>query len=54
MFPVCEFNGSSGAPGGWDKGVRHSNDIPQARANVQNNKYNNVHGLVTRRLNLPS
>ena len=52
---VCEFKGSSRAPGGWDNGVRHSNDVLQARANVKNNKYKDVYGLVpTRRLHLPS
>ena len=50
---VCEFKGSSRAPGGWDKGVRHSNDVLQARANVKNKKYKDVYGL-TRRLHLPS
>ena len=49
---VCEFKGSSRAPGGWDNGVRHSNDFLQARDNVKNNKYKDVYGLVpwTRRL----
>ena len=28
---VCEFKGSSRAPGGWNNGVRHSNDVLQAR-----------------------
>jgi len=50
---VCEFKGSSRAPGGWNKGVRHTNDVLQARANVTNNKYKDVYGL-TRRLHLPS
>ena len=39
---VCEFKGSSRAPGGWDNGVRHSNDVLQACANVKNNKYKAV------------
>jgi len=43
---VCEFKGSSRAPGGCNDGVRHSNDILQARANVKNNKYKNVYGIV--------
>ena len=43
---VCEFTGSSRAPGGWNNGVRHSNDVLQARANVKNNKYKDVYGLV--------
>ena len=43
---VCEFKGSSRAPGGWNNGVRHSNDVLQARANVKNNKYKDVYGLV--------
>jgi len=50
---VCEFKGSSRAPGGWNNGVRHSNDVLQARANVKNNKYKDIYGLVTRRLHLP-
>ena len=51
---VCEFKGNSRAPGGWNNGVRHSNDVLQARANVKNNKYKDIYGLVTRRLHLPS
>ena len=43
---LCEFKGSSRAPGGWNNGVRHSNDVLQARANVKNNKYKNVYGIV--------
>ena len=43
---VCEFKGSSPAPGGWDNGVRHSNDVLQARANVKNNKYKDVYEFV--------
>jgi len=43
---VCEFKGSSRAPGGWNNGVRHSNDVLQVQANVKNNKYKNVYGLV--------
>jgi len=43
---VCEFKGNSRAPGGWNNGVRHSNDVLQARANVKNNKYKDVYGLV--------
>ena len=42
---VCEFKGSSRASGGWDNGVRHSNDVLQAGANVKNNKYKDVYGL---------
>ena len=49
---VCEFKGSSRAPGGRNNGVHHSNDVLQARANVKNNKYKDVYGL-TRRLHLP-
>ena len=41
---VCEFKGSRRAPGGWNNGVRHSNDVLQARAKV--NKYKDVYGLV--------
>ena len=51
---VCEFKGSSRAPGGWNNGVCHSNDVLQASAKVKNNKYKDVYGLVTRRLHLPS
>jgi len=61
---VCEFKGSSRAPGEWNNGVRHTNDVLQARANFKNNKYKDVYGLVTskykdvygltRRLHLPS
>ena len=51
---VCEFKGSSRASGGWDNGVRHSNDILQTCANVKYNKYKDVYGVVTRRLHLPS
>ena len=51
---VCEFKGSSRAPGGWHNGVRHSNDVLQAHAKVKNNKYKDVYGLVKRRLHLPS
>ena len=51
---VCEFKGSSHAPGGWNNSVRHSNDILHARAKVKNNKYKDVYGLVTRRLHLAS
>jgi len=43
---VCEFKGSSRAPGGWNNGVRDSNDVLQARTNVKNNKYKDVYGLV--------
>jgi len=43
---VCEFKGSSHAPGGWSNGVRNTNDILQARANVKNNKYKDVYGLM--------
>jgi len=45
---VCEFKGSSRAPGGWNNGVHHSNDVLQVRSNVKNNKYKDVYGLVTR------
>ena len=51
---VCEFKGSSRAPGGWDNGVRHSNDVLQALENVKNNKYKSVYEVVTRCLHLPS
>jgi len=42
---VCEFKGSSRAPGVWNNGVRHTNDVLQACANVKNNKYKDVYGL---------
>ena len=42
---VCEFEGSTRAPGGWNNSVRHSNDVLQTRANVKNNKYKDVYGL---------
>jgi len=51
---VCEFKGSSRAPGGWNNGVRHSDDGLQAHANVKTDKYKEVYGLVKRRLHLPS
>jgi len=38
--------GSSRAPGGWNNGVSHTNNVLQARANVKNNKYKDVYGLV--------
>jgi len=50
---VFEFKGSSRAPGGWNNGVRHSNNVLLARAKVKNNKYKDAYGL-TRRLHLPS
>ena len=43
---MCEFKGSSRAPGGWNDSVRNSNDVLQARAKVRNNKYKDVYGLV--------
>jgi len=43
---VCEFKGSSRAPGGWNNGVRRTNDVLQARANVKNNKYKDVYVYV--------
>ena len=51
---VCEFKGSSRAPGGWNNSVHHSNDVLQGRANVKNHKCKVVYGLVTRRLHLSS
>jgi len=54
VSPVCELKGSGRAPGGWDNGVRRCSDVLQARANVKNDKYKDVYGLVTRRLHLPS
>jgi len=43
---VCEFMGKSCAPGGWNNGVCHTNDVLQTRANVKDNKYAQVYGLV--------
>ena len=43
---VCEFKGSSRAPGEWNDVVRHFNDVLEARANVKNNKYKDVYGIV--------
>jgi len=37
---VCEFKGSSRG----NNGVRHDNNVLQARANVKNNKYRGVYG----------
>ena len=54
---VCEFKGSSRAPGGWNNGVRHSNDVLQARANamtVKNKKYKDVYGLVNHKAFAPA
>ena len=41
---MCEFKGSSRAPGGLNNGVRHSNDVLQAHANVKNKKYKGAYG----------
>ena len=49
---VCEFKGSGRAPGGWNNGVHHTNDVLQSRVNVKNNKYEDVYWLVTGRLHL--
>ena len=43
MFPLC-VKGKSRDPGGWNNSVRHSNDVLQARENV--NKYKDVYGIV--------
>jgi len=43
---VCEFTGSSRALWGWNKGVRHTNDVLKACATVKNNKYSEAYGLV--------
>ena len=43
---MCEIKGSSRAPGVWDNSVRHSNDVLKARANVKNNKYKDVYGVI--------
>jgi hypothetical protein len=42
---VCEFTGSSRALGGWNNGVRLTNDVLKARATVKNNKYLEAYGL---------
>jgi len=42
---VCEFKGSSRAPGGWNNSVHHSNEVLQARVKVKKNKYKDVYGL---------
>ena len=42
---VCDFKGSSRAPGGWNNGVHHTYDVLPARAKVKN-KYSEAHGLV--------
>ena len=39
VFFVREFMGSSRALGGWNIGVRHTNDILKASASVMNNKF---------------
>jgi len=52
MFPSCKSSRVQSCPWGWDNGVRHSNDVLQARATVKNNKYKIV-WLVTRGLHLP-
>ena len=39
MFPLCASSRVPVVPlGGWNNGVRHSNDVLQARTNVKNNK----------------
>jgi len=47
--PVFHISGeadNSRGRGGWNNGVRHSNDVLQARANVKNNKYKDYYGIV--------
>jgi len=51
---VCEFKGSSRAPGGWNNGVRHSNDVLQARATSRTTNTRTFMASFTRRLHLPS
>ena len=47
MFPLCVSSRVEVVPhGGWNNGVRHSNGVLQARANVKNNKYKDVYGIV--------
>jgi len=41
---VCEFKGSSRAPWGLNKGVRHTHDVLQARAKVKNKKNSEAYG----------
>jgi hypothetical protein len=43
---VREFTRSSRALGGWNNGVRHTNDVLKARATVKNNKYSEAYGLM--------
>ena len=38
--------GSSRAPGRWNNGARHTHEVLQARANVKNNKYSEVYGIM--------
>jgi len=53
LFLVCEFKGSSRARGGWNNSVHHTNDVLQARANVKNNKYKDVYGLLRWQVQTP-
>jgi len=53
VYFLCEFKGSSHAPGGWNNSLCHSNDVLQVRVKVKNNKNKDVYGLVTSRLHLP-
>ena len=46
MHITSTLKGSSRAPGGWNNGVRHTNDVLQARANVKTNKYKDAYALV--------
>ena len=45
---VCEIMAhvSSRALGEWNNGVRHAHNVFQTRANVKNNKYSEIYGLV--------
>jgi len=51
---VCEFRGSSRAPGGWNNGEHYTHGVLQARANIKTNRYSEIYGLVTRPSRLPS
>jgi len=44
---VCEFRGSSHAPGGWNNGEHYTHGVLQARANIKTNRYSEIYGLVT-------
>ena len=46
-FPLCVSSRVAAVhKGGGNNGVRHTNDVLQARANVKTNKYKDAYGLV--------